>query len=562
MLGFGHGLGRTIRDARRTREILGVLVRYGFRNLIEELHLEGALHRRMQRLLGRPVDPEVEAMPQAVRLRLAMQELGPTFIKLGQVLSLRPDLIPPDWASEFSKLHSEVPPVSFHRIQGRLEAEFGDRLGTLFRSIEETPIAAASMAQVHRAVSSCGREVVLKVLRPGVESVTEADMDILRLLAGFVEHRFKDLPYSPTEVVREFAEELEKEVDLEHEGRACDRFRGLFKQVPEVSFPEIFWEMTTPRVLAMEEIRGTLLSSPQAAELSAEARRQAVSVGADAVFRMCLEFGFFHADPHPGNIFVRPEGGICLIDCGMTGEIDPGTAETLADLVQGVLAADLERVLGVVVALGDADPGVMNDRALRADTWKFIRRFEQASLAGLDLGALLEDFFDGIRRHRLRVPSDIVFLIKAITTIEGVGERLAPDFDIVGHVRPHLERLVRRRFGMRAIRGRVQRSLLGYAQVLEQLPANLRSFAYAVRRQRLTMNLEHRGLDELTETIRRAAANLANAVFVGSLILGAAVLMLADAVHGSRGSLTVIAWVAIAFAAAFTIARIVGNRFR
>ncbi len=567
------GIGRTLRDARRTREILSVLVRYGFRNVVEELHLEGALRRALQRTLGRPVDPTVEAMPLPQRLRMAMEELGPTFVKLGQVLSLRPDLIPPDWATEFSKLHATVAPVPFVLIRERLVGEFGPRFDEVFESIEETPIAAASMAQVHRAVGRCGTRVVLKILRPDAERIVAADMDILKFLAGFVEHRFKDLAYSPTEVVREFAEELSREVDLEHEGRSCDRFNELFHPDPHapalegvaasrVRFPRVHWKMTTRRVLAMDEVRGTLLSTVARGDWPKDRAEQVVSVGADAVFRMCLEFGFFHADPHPGNIFAREDGSIVFIDCGMTGQIDPGTAAQLADLVQGVVTADLDTVLDVVVGLSDADPAIVNDRAFRADVWEFIGKFQGATLAKLDLGRMLEEFFEKVRKNRLRVPSDIVFLIKAITTIEGVGERLAPEFDLVTHVRPHIERLVKRQYGFGALRRRLKRSMLGYVTAFERLPSQLRSVFYAFRRDRFTINLEHRGLDTLTETIRAAAGQLASAIFVAALLLGGAVLMLADSMRDDSGHLALLAWIGFGFAVFFTAWRLISSRFR
>lgn len=554
------GIGRTIRGARRTREILGVLVSYGFQNVIQELNLDDIYQKSKNFLTGGKVDATIARLPHAVRLRKAMEELGPTFVKLGQVLSLRPDLIPPEWADEFRKLHSTVEPVPFEKVRERLESEYGSRLNELFESIDEEPMAAASIAQVHRAVAKDGTEVVLKVLRPGIEEVLQSDMDILHWLAEFAEDHFSDLPYSPTEVVEQFADELEREVDLKQEGRACDRFNRNFEDNPEISFPRVYWDLTTQRVLAMEEVKGVLLSKIEDDELSDEDIEKVVANGTDAVFRQCLEIGFFHADPHPGNIFAMPGGKICFIDCGMVGHVDPNTQEQLADLVQGVIATDLDRVIEVVVGLGDADPAIADNRSFRADTWEFIARFENADLAQLDMGAMLQDFFDRIRRNHLRVPSDIVFLIKAITTIEGVGERLMPEFDIVNHVRPHVERLLRRRYGIRAIRHRLQHSLLGYAQMLEDIPKQIRSAFFGFRRNRVTINLEHRGLDRLTDTINRASGNIAHSVFVGSLILGSSILILADSVLGEPGLLSVFAWIGMAVAVTLTVIRIVGNK--
>jgi ubiquinone biosynthesis protein len=554
------GIGRTIRGARRTREILGVLVSYGFQNVIQELNLDDIYQKSKNFLTGKKVDATIARLPHAVRLRKAMEELGPTFVKLGQVLSLRPDLIPPDWADEFRKLQSTVESVPFEKIRKQLESEYGSRLNELFESIDEEPLAAASIAQVHRAVAKDGTKVVLKVLRPGIEEVLQSDMDILHWLAEFAEDRFADLAYSPTEVVEQFAEELEREVDLKEEGRACDRFNRYFEENPDVSFPRVHWDLTTQRVLAMEEIHGILLSNMKDGDLSDEDIEKVVANGTDAVFRQCLEIGFFHADPHPGNIFAMPGGKICFIDCGMTGHVDPNTQEHLADLVQGVIAMDLDRVIEVVVALGDADPAIGENRSFRADTWEFIARFENVDLAKLDMGAMLQDFFERIRRNHLRVPADIVFLIKAITTIEGVGERLMPEFDIVGHVRPHVERLVRRRYGIKAIRHRFQHSLLGYLALVEDLPAQVRSIFFSFRRSRVTINLEHRGLDRLTDTINRASGNIAHSVFAGSLILGSSILILADSVLGEPGLLSVFAWLGLIAAVTLTVIRIVGNK--
>lgn len=556
-------IGQTLRNARRTREILGVFVRYGFQHVIQELGLDTLKERSRNLFRTKPVDVNLARLPQPVRVRKALEELGPTFVKFGQVLSLRPDLIPPEWADEFRKLHDTVQPVPSDQIMARLREQFpGNALDELFESIEEEPLAAASVAQVHRAVTKEGDRLVLKILRPGIEDVLETDMNILRFLAEFAEEHFQNLGYSPTEVVEQFARELKREVDLEQEGRSTDRFRADFEKFENISFPKVHWKYTTGKVLALEEIKGTLLSKLNPEDYTEAQLRTIVANGTDAVFHQCLEVGFFHADPHPGNIFVLPKGKVCFIDCGMTGHVDPKSQGHLADLVQGVLAGDLDRVMEVVVALGDLDPNLIEDRVIRTDVWEFIARFQNATLEDLDIGGLLNEFFEKLRRNKLRCPGDIVFLIKAITTIQSVGLRLVPDYDLVGHVTPYVERLVRRRHGYRALRKRLQDSTLAYAGFLEVLPFHARGILHNLRRNRLAVNLEHRGLNRLTETIDTASGHIAHAVFVGSLIMGSSVLLLADSVREQPGVLSLIAGVTFVAAIALAIGHVLMSKIR
>ena len=532
-------IGRTFRQARRSREILSVLIRYGFEDVVIELGLDRVIERG-RRLFGQRPREEYKRLPQPVRLRQALEELGATFIKLGQVLSMRPDLIPPEWASEFRRLQDEAPEVPFERIRERLEAEFPSGVDALFPYIEREPIAAASLAQIHRARRPDGTEVVLKVLRPEIHEVLESDMDILRWLAGFAENHFSNLGYSPTEVVEQFARELEREIDLAREGRSAERLGNAFADNPNVLFPTVHHELTTANCLCMEEVHGTPLSRFEEGGFTAEERRAVVANGTDAVFRQCLVIGFFHADPHPGNIFALPGGRVCFIDCGMTGQIDPATAGRLADLVWAVLAGDLDRVIEVTLALSDADPAIAEDRTFRADAWEFISRFHGATFQTLDMGRLLQDFFDRIRRHGLRCPADMVFLIKALTTIEGVGEQLLPSFDVVGYVRPYVEDLVWRRYSFSAVRKRLRRTAVGYAELAEDMPGQLRSLFYALRRNRMTVNLEHRGLDQVTRTLEHASLNVARALIIAGLLIGSSVLMLADATTGTRGVFSIV----------------------
>jgi len=552
-------INQTLRNVRRYGEILSTLARHGFGDVIQEMKLDRLLERSVSFVTAGHVAPEFGRLPRAVRLRKAMEELGPTFVKLGQVLSTRPDLIPEEWADEFRTLQDNVPQVDFAEIEKRLDEEFGDERKTILKSVEKKAIAAASMAQVHRAVLRDGTHVVLKVLRPGIRDQTETDMEIMRTLAHWAERSFTNMGYSPTEVVNEFARELAKEVDLTHEGRATDRFREQFIDDPGVVFPKVYWQATTRSVLALEEIKGVLLSRRTPGDLTKEECRQVVANGARAVLRQCLDFGFFHADPHPGNLFALPGGRIAFIDCGMTGQCEARTTQRLAELVSGVVSGDTDRVIATVGALGDVDPALLEQPGVRADVRDFVGRFQNVPLDQLDLGPLLRDFFARLRAHRVKCPADLVLLIKALTTIESVGAELDPEFQMVEFARPYIERLVKRRYGFSALRKRLSASMLGYAELAEDLPAEVRFLLTQIKRNRLAVNLEHRGLGRLVNTIEHASRNVSFALVISAMLVGSAILVLAARDPGT-GGLWFLGIAGFLAAAVLAVLMIVSNR--
>jgi ubiquinone biosynthesis protein len=550
-------LSRRVRHVQRYVRVLEVLARHGFADLAARLGLDTLIDRGREILRAAPhAAHERLSLPE--RVRRMMEELGPTYVKLGQVLSTRPDLIPEEWAEEFKSLQDDVPGVDFEVIRRAIEAEFPGRHDRLFRSIQKKPLAAGSMAQVHRARLRDGARIVLKVLRPGIREVTETDMEILHSLAEIAESHFSNLGYSPTEVVNEFAKELAKEVDLTHEGRATERLGAMFEDDPGVAFPRVYWEATTRNVLALEELRGIVLSRLQDGQLSDQDRRTLVENGARAVFRQCLEFGYFHADPHPGNLIALEGGRIAFIDCGMTGEIDARTSRQLADLVSGVVTGDLDRVIGVVGALGDLEPERLEERGLRADVHSIVSQFQHVPLEQLNLGHLLQEFFRALRVHHVRCPADLIFLIKALTTIESVGRKLDPSFKMVEFVRPYVERLVQRRYGLPAIRSRMKRSLLQYAELLEDLPGEVRPLLSQLRRNRLAVNLEHRGLSRLTRTIEHASRNIAFALIIAATLIGSSILVLAAREPGV-GALAAIGIAGFALGGVMLVVMVVSN---
>ena len=533
------GIQSTIRNTRRFAEILSVLIRHGFGGFVGETGLDRLLEKGRS-LIGRGTDGDVERLSLNVRLRMVLEELGPTFIKLGQILSTRPDLIPADLAEEFRSLQADAPKVPFAEIRRRLDEEFDGRVDTLFQSIEEKPLAAASMAQVHRAVLDDGTTVVIKVLRPGIEKIIESDMEILQEFARLAESHFEKEAVSPTAVVEEFAKEIRKELNLATEAKSTDRLRALFEDDPNVSFPKVYHDHSTRRVLTLEEVRGRMLGSLTPDDLTPAERRAVVLHGSDAVFRMCMEYRFFHADPHPGNIFVLDEGRICFIDCGMTGHIDQRTSHQLAELIYGVVSGDVDKVLQTAIDLSGAEQSLMYDRRLRADVSEYIDGFQApgGSLENLQLGAMLQGFFDLLRKWQIRCPSDLVFLIKAMMTIEGVGREWDPTFDLIAHVKPMLQRKLLERYRLGALKERLVRSLASYIDIVEDLPGEVRSLLAQTRRKDFAINLHHQGLNRLSNTIDRASRTISYGLIFAAVIMGASILILADAGTGLGGALS------------------------
>lgn len=528
------GIRRGIRNTRRAAEVIAVLAKHGFRQILADTGIERIIERG-QEILLRSRAEATPSKPIEVRVREALEELGGTFIKLGQVLSTRPDLVPPELADELRRLHSDCPRVPFPEIRTRLEEEFGDRLNDLFQFIDESPLAAASIAQVHRATLADGTKVVLKILRPGIEEMIEADMDILMEAARLTENHFKELGYSPVLTVREFQQELVREVDLLHEGRSTDRFRRYFSDDAMIHFPVVYWNASTRRILTLEHIQGALLSETDFKSLSPEARRRIVAKGAEAVFRQCLEFGFFHADPHPGNIFHMQDGAICFIDCGMTGRIDRQTMHDLATLIMSVINSDLDGVIEATMALCSTETSLKFDRTFRRDAWGFMARFETGTIESLDMAALLEEFFVLLRRYHIRCPADLVFLIKALSTIQGVARQIDPSFDLISHGRPQLEKLIAERYGLKAASERIVSSAQRYLSLLEDFPDELRDVMDQLRRREFSVNLRHHGIERLNDdTLEHASGTIAVGLVIAGLLVGSSVLILAE--RGMDGS--------------------------
>ena len=541
---------------KRALEVARVLARHGFKDLVARAGITGQGESFEGIEEYKEGDAEGESSngsSKASRLRQVFEELGTTYIKFGQILSTRPDLIPEEFVNEFKKLQSDTPKVEYDQIRARLEEAFPGRVDEIFQSIEEDPIASASIAQAHRAVLADGTRVVLKILRPGVEDIVRGDIALLEDVAKVLSGQADRLGFEPKEVIDEFSRNMEAELDFNKEGRSTERLRGYFKDTEGVDFPEVYWEATSNTVLAIEEIEGAPLSKTDLSRLPPDARRRACSLGTYSVFRMCLEIGYFHADPHPGNIFVKSNGDIAFIDCGMTGRIESKTRFQLGQLVRAVLEANLDRTIRTAIEITDANPGLELDRSFRADAWEMITRFESESIEGLDIVEMLNYFSELLRKHKIQCPSDLVYLIKALLTIEGVAEMIDPSFDIISEVKPMLKRLFKQQHGASALKKRFTNSLEGYIDLIEEFPKDLRDLVIQIRRKNYAVNLKVDNLEELRDSLANVGKLVSTALILAAMLISSSMLIHSESGVAEKGLFTKIGVVVFGLSICFIL---------
>jgi ubiquinone biosynthesis protein len=518
---------RTYRHVNRYRQVLGVLIKYGFGELVESLRIAQYVEIGLQ-MISRGRREEVERLTRAQRVRLVLEELGPTFIKLGQVLSTRPDLVPPDLVHELEKLQKQVPPFPFAQAREIIETELHRPLHEIYERFDETPLAAASIGQVHRATLRDGDEVVVKVQRPGIRRTIEVDLEILLHLAVLAERHLEGARlHRPTKIVEEFARVIEQELDYAAEAAHLERFASQFIDDPTMYVPKVYRDATTSRVLTMEYVAGVHPTDVNVLRNAGLNPKLVVARGANLILKQVFEHGFFHADPHPGNIFVLPGDVICYLDFGMMGRLDLRLREEIADLIYGVVARDPPKATAALLRLAEHDLDVEPDaRHIERDVAEFLDRHLVSRLQQLDLSKLLQQLLDLVSKHRLRIPADLVMMLKAVGTVEGLGLMLDPDFDMVATARPYVQRLKLDR--MRP--GRIAREFYEYStdllQLAREIPSGLRDLLQMAKRGQFRMGFEHRGLEKMLDTHEKISNRIAFAIVVAALIVGSSLIVL------------------------------------
>lgn len=507
-----------IRNLKRYRVIARVFARHGFGSFLETLEQERGIS-----LPGfRPRREAPSRLSRAEHLRLAFEELGPTFIKLGQILSTRPDLLPPDYIDELSKLTDSVPPTGWEEIRSVLIEELGDEPEHVFAEIEHAPLAAASLAQVHAAVLSGGEAVVVKIQRPGIQTIIEKDLEILSDLAALAQRTSLSAIYNPKDVIDEFAFTLHNELDYRREGRNADRFRRNFANEAYLYIPHIFWEYSTSRILVMERLQGIGVGDIAALDAAGYDRQRVASNAARIIIKEILQDGFFHADPHAGNFVVLPGEVIGAMDFGMVGHLSDQDRRNLIRLYISAISIDAGGIVEQLVSMNFADESV--DRVgLAHEINRLLNKYYGLPLKDIRTRDIFDEIMPIAFRYHLRLPAELWLLGKTMAMMEGIGLRLDPDFDIFSMSEPYVEKLKRqiwtpsRQWGESLIRQGVN-----MAELLDLLPqTGKRILRKAEQGELFEIRLKEtsRILTVLDRLVMRLSLSILVAAFVVSLAI-------------------------------------------
>ena len=515
----------TVRDLGRLQDIASVLIRWGFGDVVKRMGMAGVLEKAGRLLHWQAVEEGRLRMDVPTRLRCTLQDLGPTFVKLGQVLATRVDLLPPAWIDELGKLQNAVPALPWDAVLPQLREDLGAEPEAVFARVEHEPLAAASLAQAHRAWLADGSAVVLKIRRPGIRDTVEADLRLLKHLAVIVEKNLPELRrYHPQRIVQQFSASLRRELDFAAECRNAERIAHNFAGRDDIVIPRVYWQWTCERLNVQECLEGVPGRDLAAVDAMGLDRVQLARTGAGLVLKMVLEDGFFHADPHPGNIFYMPDGAIGVIDFGMVGRVTEQRRFQIVRLLHGLVVHDSAAVAEVLADWTEENNDIDEVR-LQESADVFVDQYRGVPLKDLRMGAMLGDVTAMLREHGLCLPADLALMIKAFLTLEGMGRQLDPDFDMASEARPYLERAMLERFAPDVLVRRGRRTLSGLVDLLRDMPRDVHRLLQSARRGKLQMHIEVDTLRAFGEQVDRAANRLTMGIITASLVIGSSIVM-------------------------------------
>ena len=505
-----------MRDISRMREIITVMTKYGLGGFLQRIKLsygsadESASGSRY--------------MSTPRRFRMAFEELGPTFVKLGQILSTRVDIFDAEWIEEFEKLQSNVAPIPVASIDELIESYLGRPMGEVFRSFDSVPVGSASIAQVHKAVLSDGETVAVKIKRPDIEPVIQADLRILTHLAGLIESEIPEVRrYQPVQMVQYFARSLAKETDLSVELRYMQRFGQTFDSDPSVRIPSVYPDISNRQILVQEHIGDTLLKDIRIETLDAPMRTQLAARITDTLFTMILQQGFFHADPHPGNIFIGSDGRITLIDFGLVGHLSSTRRREIVDLINALTRKDQFTMQYVLSNWAQGD--LPDENLLGADVLEMLLNYEHTPVRDLRISQVINDITQIMRNHGLTLPGDLVMLFKTLITLEGVAKRLDGQTELLERAKPIVADAFKERSSPEHILRKGRMHLQTLLQAADELPQNLFRLSRRLQKGQMGITLDFKRFDQIGHQIDRAANRLTMGIVTAALIIGSSIVM-------------------------------------
>jgi ubiquinone biosynthesis protein len=519
-------MGRTYRHAKRYKEILNVLIKYGFGDLVDALKIKQYIEIGIEKISGKQPG-RIEKLSRPERVRMALEELGPTFVKFGQILSTRPDLIPLAYVQELSKLQDKVPSFPYDDVRTAVKAETGKFPEEIFHSIHETPIAAASIGQVHKAILLDTEEVVaVKVQRPNIQQTIEVDLAIMLHLAHLMERHVTEMEVlHPTKIVNEFARSMEDELDYTVEASHIEHFARQFLDDETVYVPRVYREWSTQRLLVMEFIDGTKASDFEHLKQEGYDLKEVASRGADSILKQICVYGFYHADPHPGNIFILPNNVICFIDFGMMGRIGQQEREDFADFVELLIKKDENKIVDALLKLTNfaEDP---NRSELQRDLMEFIDLYAYVPLKEIDIGKMLQSVLEILTKQSMSLKPGLYLMIKALGTAEGLARSLDPEFEIAKHAEPFFREIKILRYAPQRIAGHLLDSGTELLRLFKEIPGEVREVLKNAREGGLKIEIEYPELDRALFRLDRISDRIASAIVLAALIVGSSIIIL------------------------------------
>lgn len=550
-------LNRKLKSAKRLPEIVSVFARHGFGHIISQIFERGRTSRfrfrraftRKARESSHPQKPRwwnfrkvkkdsdentsgaLLSVPE--RLRLAFEELGPTFVKLGQVLSTRVDILSElvgqeealAWSTEFQKLQRHAQPFDFSEVRATIEQEFKTPLEKVFMTYEQRPFAAASIAQVHAATLETGESVVVKVQRPRVATIIQTDLNLLMELAERLENRDPEMHlFKPTELVREFSRSIRKEIDFTIEAANTDAFYQRFATSSKVKIPRVHWDFTNRRVLTLERIDGVPINAIAQLDEMGFDRTELAETLVEMFYTQVLSDGFFHADPHPGNVFVLEDGRIGLVDFGMVGRISDDMLRHICNWLSAVLTKDVDAVVRSYIRMG-----ILGDEtdiaALKLEMNDFLERHFNMPPSRLRLGEVIHEVFSASLRHQIHVPPAFLMLGKTVATVESVVMKLNPDFDILEFSQPYIAQFLVQNFGSKRWERQFADSIEDFTELARDMPLQLHRILQKLQRGSLKFELEHLSLETVIKAFDRVINRVAFSLIIASLIIGSSIIL-------------------------------------